>query len=513
MTAQLRLTLVLAVLGAGLVGWSVAGYPGAAAGLATGLIVGVVRWWRQPLWSWAALYRHRKRSIEWSEPLTVANDRTGGGVRYEDGVAVVAIQILGKAHTPTFFTGSASAQTRNVVELSELGELLHQSLGLTVQSLSVVSSGSRRRATGDYARVYDTLIGTPPYAGQRETWLIARIPALPNADALQWRLSAGTAALAVAQRICADLKCRGVRAKVATATDMVEMERRLGRSALAAGRQKWRSVRSDGGWLTTYWYRPQHVTEEILGQAWSLRVDGVTQNVTLFPDGTATATVTVRTAQPPTAPPSVILRTLPGQQAAAVAAGLCGPSALLRGVRRAKMPPTLIIPVGPSGVLIGKIGAGDRFLLPFSDPGEFSRIHIAADDAVAKRLIVRTAAVGERVTVHTRDQLRWACVRMGDIAVTERTRPTAGTTVSVIDGPLAPAPRPSTVISVGRLGEPLRGTADVVITQIGPALVEVAAGGQSFTVEVELFRAENRYVSTEPTSVMMADRELVDERR
>ena len=254
------------------------------------------------------------------------------------------------------------------------------------------------------------------------------------------------------------------------------------------------------------------MTTEILGQAWSLPVDGVIQNVTLFADGTATATVTVRTTQPPTAPPSVLLRTLSGQQAPALAAGMCGPTPRLRGVRAGRAPASLVLPVGPSGVLLGKVGQGDRLTLPFSDPGEFSRVHIAAEDAVAKRLVVRTAGAGDRITVHTRDLQRWASTRMPDIAVTDRTRPAAGTTVSVIDGALAPAPRPATVISVGRPGEPYRGNADIVIRQVGPALVEVTAAGRVYTVEVEMFRAENRYVSSEPTR-LNADRELVDERR
>ena len=108
------------------------------------------------------------------------------------------MQLLGKAHRPTLFTGSTATYTDNTIDVAELLPLLHQSLGLSIDSLSVVSVGARRRSTGDYPRVYDTLIGTPPYAGQRETWLIVRIPALPNAEALQWRTSVGTATLAAA---------------------------------------------------------------------------------------------------------------------------------------------------------------------------------------------------------------------------------------------------------------------------------------------------------------------------
>ncbi|WP_235434917.1 type VII secretion protein EccE [Mycobacterium heckeshornense] len=510
MTATTKLAIIVGIFAVGLAGWSIGGYPGAATGLVVGLAGGVIHWRGHPLWYWLHLWRQRGRPIELSEPITVANDRTGGGVRYQDGVAVVAIQLLGKAHRPTLFTGSTATYTENTVDIAGLAPLLHQSLGLTIDSLSVVSAGARRRSTGDYPRVYDTLIGTPPYAGQRETWLIVRVAAIANAEALQWRTSIGTATLAAGQRISAAMRQQGIRAKVATATDMVELERRVGRAALNPQNRRWRTVRGDGGWLTTYWYRPGDITAENLAHAWALRADGIIQNVTLFSDGRALATVTVRSMQPPTAPPSVMLRTLPGEQTQAIRANLCAPMPPLRGVRRGTLTGSLIIPIGPSGVLLGKVGAGNRLMLPLDDPGELSRVHIAAEDSLAKRIVLRMAGAGERITVHTRDLQRWASLRMPDIAVDNRVRPVTGTTVSVVDGTVMPAPRPNTLISVGEPGEPYRGSADVVITQIGPASVEVQAAGQRHTVEVELFRAENRYVSSEPTILRTSELEPVE---
>ena len=50
----------------------------------------------------------------------------------------------------------------------------------------------------------------------------------------------------------------------------------------------------------------------------------------------------------------------------------------------------------------------------------------------------------------------------------------------------------------------------MVITQTGPAIVEVSAGGRVYEVEIELFRAENRYVSHEPTSLRSTELELAD---
>ena len=207
----IRIAVVAAVFIFGVIGWSAGGYPGAAVALVIALGLLVVPWRGQPAWSWLDLYLRRNRNIELTEPLTVANDRSGGGVRYQRHVAVAAIQILGKPHQPTYFTGSTATLTENTIDISELLPLMRQSLGLTIESMSVVSAGARRRATGDYPRVYDTLIGTPPYAGQRETWLVLRIRALDNGDALRWRSTVGTAALASAQRIATALRCTGKR--------------------------------------------------------------------------------------------------------------------------------------------------------------------------------------------------------------------------------------------------------------------------------------------------------------
>ena len=93
MTATTKLAIVAGVLLAGLLGWSISGYPGAAVGLAIGIAAGAVHWRRQPPWSWLGLWLRRNRPIVLSEPVTVANDRAGGGVRYQDGIAVVAVQL------------------------------------------------------------------------------------------------------------------------------------------------------------------------------------------------------------------------------------------------------------------------------------------------------------------------------------------------------------------------------------------------------------------------------------
>lgn len=302
-----RVAGVGAVFVLALVSWALGGYVGAVTAVVVGIAVVFVRWKGQPAWSWALLMHCGRRPIRWDSPITVANNRSGGGVRVHDGTAVAAVQLLGRAHRATTVTGSMTVETDNVIDLVALVPMLRHALGLKLESISAVTVGSRHSTVGDYPRVYDAEIGTPPYAGRRETWLIVRLPVIGNAQALQWRASVGAAAVSVAQRITGALRCQGLRAKVATATDLIELDRRLGSDAVAGHTQRWGAIRGEAGWMTTYAYPAKEISSRILAQAWTLRADEVIQNVTVFPDATCTVTVTVCTPTPAPAPPRTVL--------------------------------------------------------------------------------------------------------------------------------------------------------------------------------------------------------------
>jgi type VII secretion protein EccE len=515
---------IVVIFSLALASWAVGGYIGAAVAVVVGGALVFVRWWGQPAWSWAVLALRGRRPISWSDPITVANNRSGGGVRVQDGVAVVAVQLLGRAHRATTVTGSVSVETENVIDLAEVVPMLQHPLGLELDSISVVTFGSRCGTVGDFPRVYDAEIGTPPYAGRRETWLIMRLPVIDNTRALRWRTTLGATAVSTAQRIAGLLRCHGLRAKVATATDLLELDRRLGWDAVSGTTQKWKAIRGEGGWMTTYAYPAEAITSQVLAQAWTLRADEVIQNVTVYPGGTCTATLAVRTATPAPSPPSVILRRLNGEQAAAAAANMCGPRPHLRGLRRSALPEQLIVEIGPSGVLVGKLSNGDRLMIPVTDAGELSRVFVAADDAIAKRIVIRTAGAGERVSVHTRDSKRWASARMPTVSVVSTSRPAPRTTVSVVehmvrpkaggggldiaDIAISPAPRPATVITIAPAGTALpdgHGHAfEVTIEQVSGAMVKVTAAGQNWLVDMDMFRAENRYVNVESVAMSLA---------
>lgn len=445
------------------------------------------------LYTWVLLYARRNRPIRFGDLVDISIDGNRAGIRCASGVAVAAVRILGKAHQPTRLSGATPPETSNTLDLCWLIPALKQTLGITLDSISVVMAGSRRSTHGDYPRVYDSLLGAAPYAGLRETWLLLRVPDLLNGEALQCRPSLGSATASCARRTAAMLRQRGVRARVATASEISEFERRVGREGLEGRNRCWDGLRSDTGWLTTFAYRTSEFDSERLGQAWLWQADGVIQNVTIVPGGTATATVTVRSSQRLASAPSASLRTLHGEQAQAAALNMCVARQHLTATGRVPLPVSLVLPVGPSGVLIGKYRSGGRMLLPLTDAGEESRVHIAAEDDIAHRVVMRLAATGEPMTVHTGDITRWKRLRMPNLVVTEGTRPIDGTTTSVLDGTLPPTPRPRTIISIGAPHEHAP-SAEVLLEQIGPQTLRITTAGVSAEIDVEMFRVEKSYL-------------------
>ncbi len=128
----------------------------------------------------------------------------------------------------------------------------------------------------------------------------------------------------------------------------------------------------------------------------------------MYPDATCTATITVRTPAPAPTPPSVILRRLNGEQAAAAASQRNAGHVHTYADSGAPVAGAAVTRWTVPGVLIGKLSNGDRLMIPLADAGELSRLFVAADDTIAKRIVIRVVGAGERVCVHTRDQKRWA---------------------------------------------------------------------------------------------------------
>jgi hypothetical protein len=96
---------------------------------------------------------------------------------------------------------------------------------------------------------------------------------------------------------------------------------------------------------------------------------------------------------------------------------------------------------------------------------------------------------------------------MPEIGVVNGSRPAPRSTVSVVEyaAAISPTPRPATVITIApagaRLSEGQRHGFEVIIEQVGPAVVNVTVAGKNWLAEMDMFRAENRYVSLDPVSM------------
>lgn len=85
-TSNRRLAYVVVLFVAALIGWAIAGPPGVGVALAVAVVFVIVPWRGQPLWVWILLRIKlwRAKTITFSDPITVASNRSGGGVRIED---------------------------------------------------------------------------------------------------------------------------------------------------------------------------------------------------------------------------------------------------------------------------------------------------------------------------------------------------------------------------------------------------------------------------------------------
>jgi hypothetical protein len=83
----------------------------------------------------------------------------------------------------------------------------------------------------------------------------------------------------------------------------------------------------------------------------------------------------------------------------------------------------LDLPVNSSGVLVGTTQRGDLLLLSLTDPDQATRIALHTGMPYACQLLVRAAAIGERIAIYTDRPARWRQLEQPLIAVVDRSHP------------------------------------------------------------------------------------------
>ena len=533
-----------------------AGWWPATAISAAALVVLTVTVYRRNTPGWVAAWARHRRRRRHPVPVAAAVDVPHGaivcGVRVDEYEAVTMIKASGRAYAPTLLRGSTRSLTTNVIPMDVLAGLLDQPGFLQLAGIDIVSAGQRVRRVGGYAPLYSTLLADRPAAGRRDTYLIVRIDITGSVPGLTYRTSIGAAAAAATERIINALLQNGIRATALNAAELDTALTDLGvglvtppprpeqpaadqaadeaqaapavavpvgaHRGAAAPRTRWRSVHTRQGYLSSYYFSPEDITTAALNRMWALRTDEVVQTTSICkhrntePDGGGPVLVSamVRTCDPQQAPqpPTLDLNPLPGEQyAATVRAAPTARPAITLPTRRLNGAEPLQIPIGATGILVGAaladdpdadppIQSDDMVMLALTDPDRATRISMHTSEFYVRQLLIRAAAVGERIAIYSHQPTRWNSLTQPNIAVAERRRPPPFVpTITVNDRPtaLSAAGLSATVISLGPLADD-GPTPDLRFVQTSDSVVHVSTPTQSMQIVIVAFRQEQAWM-------------------
>jgi type VII secretion protein EccE len=470
--------------------------------------------------------RRRTRTESPAPSIDIPHGASLYGVRVPEGFAgeaISMIEVTGQAYSPTLLTGSATALTPNRLPLDALTGLLDQPGGIKLSGIDVVSSGLRvRRGTG-YPPLYSTLLADRPAAGQRRTYLVVRLDIANSIRGLTYRSTVGATAAAATERIVNALLQRGVRAKPLTAKDIDAALVELGANLAVVPEEAepdnapvgpriptpvvpteaWKSIEAHPGYLTSYYFSPEDITTNTLNQMWALRSDAVVQTISLTKkrgptEGRAWVSALVRLNDPqaPTRPPTLYLNALPGHQGPAAMRSAPLPRSFDAMPGRPLDGTPLELPVASSGVLVGTTQRGDLLLLSLTDPDQATRISLHTGMPYACQLLVRAAAVGERIAIYTDNPARWRQLEQPLIAIVDRRHPpefVPSIIVSDRAGGPPPAGLASTVVTLAD-ADRSAATPDLSFTQISASTVRIATSAFTTDVQIATFKAEQPFL-------------------
>jgi type VII secretion protein EccE len=544
----------LAVLPPRRFGW----WPGAVIAVVALLLL-VVTVHRRNALGWVAAgvrwRAERRRPAAAAAAIDVAHGNLMCGVRVDEHEAITMIRVAGRTYAPTFLRASTVSRTTNVLPLPVLVGLLDQPGALRLAGIEVVSAGHRVRPGAGYPPLYSTLLADRPAAGQRSTQLIVRLDITDSVGGLTYRRSVGAAAAAATERIVNALLQEGIRAAALTAAELDAALAELGaglsvaptppvaeqdpdpdlvggggavsvltapvRATTTRARRTndvgWRSINAHPGYLSTYYFSPEDITTAALSQMWALRSDEIVQTTSLYRvrrvqrdgGGPVMVSAIVRTnyPQPPPEPPTLYLNSLPGDQfAGALRAAPTTRPRLNLPARRLDDPAGLQIPIGSTGILVGAALHDDRYadleiqrddlvMWALTDPQRATRIVMDTSEFYVRQLLIRAAAVGERIAIYSHEPSRWARLSAPNIAVVDRRRPPEFVpTIIVSDRPTTPpsAGLSSTVITLG--GADGAGPApDLSFEQTSDSTVRITTAALSLDVAIVAFRQEQAW--------------------
>lgn len=441
------------------------------------------------------------------------------GFRWDGGSLVTVLEIEDKPEDLTVME-PGSTVSGQMVALDLLAECLRQ-FDVQLESIDVISHGSRSHGHNALAAVYDAVLGPLPAIAHRTVWVAVRFDPSRCPGAVESR-GGGRAgllhtAMIATRRVANRLTEAGMRARVLSAADIGQAVGQLcGGASLANLHEDWLHC-ADGNYrMTSYALSTGILTTAGLSALWSVPSDATTVAISLrnSEDGRFAVGGTVRfdTFGTLGAVPAEGLEPLAGRQFAALMSSLPltrrdgGPAPWSFGSHSADFA-GIRIPAAGCGQVIGADDLGRAVALPVFGP-RIDRVEISGSLHLVQQVVLRALALGARVLVHSNRSAGWrtmtdavADARLLWVTDYNRGALQAGSernyTVAVFDGVADTATRigvTSVVVHPPR-SEPV-GDADVTLRQLAddPDRVVVTTRTESTVVSMVATDEEMRYI-------------------
>ncbi|WP_307829535.1 type VII secretion protein EccE [Antrihabitans stalagmiti] len=368
-----------------------------------------------------AWYRSRRESRDpGGQPFDVPLPEGGRyGLRWDGSKLIVTLRIEARPQTMTLLS-PGSLITDEVIPLPEIARCLTQ-FDITLDSIDVISNGSRAHSNSEVARIYDQILGPLPATAQRTVWLVLRLDPLANAAAVQRRgggsVGALKTAIVAARRIANRLAERGLQVSVLSAAEMNDaLQQVTGGVPLDDVEETWRDNEFGEFRMTSFEVGVDLLDAQGLTKIWTMSSLATTLTLRLrrgHVDGEIAVSAYVRfdTMGEIEGVPIDGLSPLHGKQHQALLSSLpTGGHEEQAGAREHFGPPEalagLALPAAGCGQLIGADQYGRGVAVPLVG-SRIRRVELIGNLHLAQQVILRAIALGANVLVHTNRHEAW----------------------------------------------------------------------------------------------------------
>jgi type VII secretion protein EccE len=430
------------------------GWHGSVAGLGIALLLAVrLRGLSIPRWAtgragfWRDRHRRRKKAKP-TDPFDAEQpDGSRIGLCWDGETLMSLIRLEGDPGTMTVLK-PAMAVSGEVVSVQLMADFLRQ-FDIALESIDVISQGSRSKGHGDLAAVYDTVLGPLPAIAKRTVWVAIRVNPTLCPDALRerggdWEGLLRTTATAT-RRVAGRLSEAGIRSRIMTAPEIGQATGELlDGAALTAIDESWHSCHEGRFALRSFLITPSMFTTSGLGLLWTVPSLSTTMCVSLRRD-TRNQRIQLRgivrfNGRGRARMVHEGLGQLPGRQYDALVASLPMPAprrsvAQWLSVEGDGAIDDLALPAAGCGQVVGADENGRAVAIPLFGP-DVARVEICSTLHLAQQVVLRSLALGARVHVNTARATAWRPMveQVGDrevLSVTDLQRGTANANVDV----------------------------------------------------------------------------------